>query len=89
MVILENFKVSKGYETWKKAFLDNQKIRGKHDIKVLAFGQSEMDNDHVYTVIDIPSLEVIKNLMKEPEMTKLGEQAGVIFETQEMITIKE
>ena len=55
----------------------------------MAFGQNEMVNDHVYTVIDIPSLEVIKNLMKEPEMTKLGEQAGVIFETQEMITIKE
>ena len=64
-------------------------MREKHDIKVLAFGQNEMDNDHFYTVIDIPSLEVIKNLMKEPEMTKLREQAGVIFETQEMIAIKE
>mgnify|MGYP001232588281 CR=1 FL=1 len=48
-----------------------------------------MDNDHVYTLINVPSLEVMQNLNKEPKMTKLREQAGVIFETQEMITIKE
>ncbi len=89
MVIIGNFKVSQGYEAWKKAFLENQKMREKHGIKVLAFGQNKMDNDHVYTVIDVPSLEVMQNLMKEPKMIKLREQAGVISETQEMITIKE
>ena len=89
MVIIGNFKVSKGYETWKQAFLDNHEMREKHGIKVLAFGTNEADSDHVYTVIDIPSLEIMQNLMKEPEMIKLREQAGVNSETQEMITIKE
>ena len=42
MVIIGNFKVSKGYETWKKAFLDNHSMREKHGIKVLAFGQNKM-----------------------------------------------
>ena len=42
MVIIGNFKVSKGYETWKQAFFDNHKMREKHGIKVLAFGQNEI-----------------------------------------------
>ena len=89
MVIIGNFKVSKGYETWKQAFLDNHEMREKHGIKVLAFGTNEADSDHVYTVIDVPSMEIMQNLMKEPEMIKLRENAGVIAETQEMVRINE
>ena len=89
MVIIGNFKVSKGYESWNKAFLANEKIRQYHGIKVLAYGQNEMDSDNVYTVTEVPSLETMQNLMKEPEMLKLREDAGVIAETQEMVRIKE
>ena len=89
MVIIGNFKVSKGYETWKQAFLDNHEMREKHGIKVLAYGKNETDSNHVYTVIDVPSLEIMQNLMKEPEMIKLRENAGVIAETQEMVRINE
>ena len=89
MIIIGNFKVSKGYETWKQAFLDNHEMREKYGIIVLAFGKNETDSDHVYTVIDVPSLEIMQNLMKEPEMIKLRENAGVISETQEMVTIQE
>ena len=89
MVIIGNFKISKGYETWKQAFLDNHEMREKHGIKVLAFGTNEADSDHVYTVIDVPSLEIMQNLMKEPEMIKLRENGGVIAETQEMVKINE
>ena len=42
MVIIGNFKVSKGYETWKQAFLDNHEMREKHGIKVLAYGKASM-----------------------------------------------
>jgi hypothetical protein len=89
MVIIGNFKVSKGYQAWKKAFLANEKMRQEHGIKVLAYGQNEMDSDNVYTVTEVPSLETMQNLMKEPEMLKLREDAGVIAETQEMVRIKE
>ena len=45
MVIIGNFKVSKGYKIWKKAFLENEKMRKEHGIKVLAYGQNEMNSD--------------------------------------------
>ena len=32
MVIIGNFKVSKGYEAWKKAFLANEKMRKDYEI---------------------------------------------------------
>ena len=43
-------------------------MREKYGIKVLDFGQNEMDDYHIHTIIDVPSLEVMQNLMKEPEM---------------------
>ena len=79
MVIIGNFKVSKGYETWKQAFLDNHEMREKHGIKVLAFGKNETDSDHVYTVIDVPSLEIMQNLMKEPEMIKFHQSIKIFI----------
>ena len=38
MVIIGNFKVSKGYETWKQAFLDNHEMREKHGTAAAATG---------------------------------------------------
>ena len=38
ILFIQIYKTSKGYEAWKKDFLENQKMRGKHGIKVLAFG---------------------------------------------------
>ena len=89
MVIIGNFKVSKGYKIWKKAFLENEKMRKEYGIKVLAYGQNAMNSNHIYTVIDVPSLETMQKLMQDPEMIKLRENAGVISESQEMIQLKE
>ena len=89
MVIIGNFKVSRGYRVWKEAFLANEKMRKEYGIKVLAYGQNEVDIDNIYTVTEVPSIEIMQNLMKEPEMIKLREDAGVIAETQEMVRIIE
>ena len=89
MVIIGNFKVSRGYKVWKEAFLANEKMRKDYGIKVLAYGQNEVDIDNIYTVTEVPSIETMQNLMKEPEMVKLREDAGVIAETQEMVRIIE
>ena len=59
------------------------------ELRFLHLVKNKMESDHIYTVIDVPSLEVMQNLMKEPEMIKLRENAGVISETQEMVTIQE
>ena len=33
-----NFEISKGYQTWKEAFLKNEAMRQRHNVKVLAYG---------------------------------------------------
>ena len=59
-------------------------MRQRHNVKILAYGHEE---NNVYSVIELPSLETMQNMLKEPEMLELKENAGVIFETQKIIKL--
>ena len=89
MKLIMNFEVSKGYETWKKAFLDNEPMRQRHNINLLAFGHADDNVNNVYSVIEIPAMEVMQDMLKDPDMVTLRENAGVILETQSMIKLVE
>ena len=89
MKLIMNFEVSKGYETWKKAFLDNEPMRQRHNINLLAYGHADDNENNVYSVIEIPAMEVMQDMLKDPDMVTLRESAGVILETQSMIKLVE
>jgi sortase (surface protein transpeptidase) len=89
MKLIMNFEVSKGYETWKKAFLDNEPMRQRHNINLLAYGHADDNENNVYSVIEIPAMEVMQDMLKDPDMVTLRENAGVILETQSMIKLVE
>jgi len=82
MKIIMNFEISKGYQTWKEAFLKNEAMRQRHNVKVLAYGHEEGNENNVYSVTELPSLETMQEMLKKPEMIELRENAGVVFETQ-------
>ena len=82
MQIIMNFEISKGYQTWKSSFLKSEPIRQKYNVKILAYGHEKNNENNVYSVIELPSLKTMQNMLKEPEMIELRENAGVIFETQ-------
>ena len=89
MKLIMNFEVSKGYETWKKAFLANEPMRQSHNINLLAYGQADDNENNIYSVIEIPAMEVMQDMLKDPDMVTLRENAGVILETQSMIKLVE
>ena len=89
MKIITNFEISKGYSVWKEAFVKNEPMRQKHTIKTLAYGHEEGNENNVYSVLEIPSMETMQELLKEPEMIELRENAGVVFETQKMTKLVE
>ena len=71
----------------EKFFLKNKPIRQRYNVKILAHRHKENNENNVYSVIELPSLETMQNMLKEPEMIELRENAGVIFETQKMIKL--
>ena len=89
MKIIMNLEVSKGCSTWKEAFLNNEDNRQRHKVKVLAYDHEEGNENRVHAVLEIPSIETMQEMLKDPDMIKKRENAGVIVETQKMIKLVE
>ena len=47
MKIIMNLEVSKGYSIWKEVFLNNEDNRQRHNVKVLAYGHEEGNENKV------------------------------------------
>ena len=87
MKVITSVELSKGYEHWKELFLSNEDFRKENQINVVAYGHEAENENKVWAVMDIPSMEHMMGLMNKPEMTKLREEAGAILETQKMIKL--
>ena len=49
----------------------------------------EGNENKIQAVLEIPSMETMKEMLKDPDMMKMRENASVIFETQKMIKLVE
>ena len=88
MINIASFKVLKGYEHWKKVFMDEEffKRREEAGVKILAKG-FDAQNDRVYVIQELDSMEVIQNAMaKNQEKIK---EAGVDMSTMQMIPLQD
>ena len=89
MKIISNVELSLGYPHWKKKMLANEQFRKENKINLIAFGHEEDNENKVWVVMDVPSMEHMANVISKPEMVKLREEAGAILETQKMIKLVE
>ncbi|MDG2299143.1 MAG: hypothetical protein P8L40_05925 [Planktomarina sp.] len=89
MKIITNVELSLGYEHWKKLMLENEKFRQENQINLLAYGHEEGNENKVWAVTEVPSMEHLAGVMNKPEMLKVREEAGAIIETQKMIKLVE
>ena len=51
MKIIMNLEVSKGYSIWKEVFLNNEDNRQRHNVKVLAYGHEEGNENKIHAVL--------------------------------------
>ena len=89
MKIITNVKLSRGYQHWKQKMLENEKFRQENQINLVAYGHEEDNENKVWAVMDVPSMEHMASIINKPEMIKLREEAGAIIETQKMIKLIE
>ena len=89
MKIIISAKITEGYSKWREAFVSADALRGKYDMKVLAWGHPKGDENKVYQVVEVESMERMQEAIKDPEIENLRLNAGVDFETQEVIVLEE
>ena len=89
MKIIMNVEINEGYEKWKQLFLSADDAREKYGIKVLAYGHPKDNENKVYQVLEVESMEKMQEAMQDPEIAKARTDAGVNLDTQEIVFLVE
>ena len=89
MKIIMNVEISDGYEKWKQLFESTDDAREKYGVKVLAYGHPKDNENKVYQVLEIETMEKMQDALKDPEIAKARTEAGVKLDSQEVIFLVE
>ena len=89
MKIIMNVEINEGYEKWKQLFLSADDAREKYGIKVLAYGHPKDNENKIYQVLEVESMEKMQEAMQDPEIAKARTDAGVNLESQELVFLVE
>ena len=88
MINIASFKVLNGYEHWKTVFMDEEFVKRREEagVKILAIG-FDAQNDRVYVIQELDSMEVIQNAMAKNQEKIM--EAGVDMSTMQMIHLQD
>ena len=89
MKLIMNVEITEGYEKWKKLFLSVDAQREKYGVKVLAYGHPKDNENKIYQVLEIESMERMQKGLADPVLAKLRTDAGVKLDTQEIVFLVE
>ena len=89
MKIIMNVEINEGYEKWKQLFISADDAREKYGIKVLAYGHPKDNENKVYQVLEVESMEKMQEAMQDPEIAKARTDAGVNLDSQEIVFLVE
>ena len=89
MNIIISAEVTKGYELWKNLFLSTDSQREKYGVKVLAYRHDQNNENKIYKVLEVESMERMKEGLQDPEIAKLRTDAGVNLDSQEVVFLVE
>ncbi len=89
MKIIMNVEINEGYEKWKQLFVSADDAREKYGIKVLAYGHPKDNENKIYQVLEVESMEKMQEAMQDPEIAKARTDAGVNLDTQEIVFLVE
>ena len=89
MKLIISAELTKGYELWKNLFLSTDSQREKYGITVLAYGHPKDNDNKVYQVLEVESMEKMQEGLQDPEIAKLRTDAGVNLDSQEVVLLVE
>tara|TARA_B100000900_G_C20448830_1_gene662265 strand:+ start:119 stop:394 length:276 start_codon:yes stop_codon:yes gene_type:complete len=88
MKIITNAEITKGYQYWKEMFNSNESLRRDYGVNVIAYGHPQGNDNEIYTVIEVESMDKMQEMLQTPQMVKLRTEAGVNLDTQKFIILE-
>ena len=85
MKMIINVEITQGYEKWKNLLLSVDDLREKHGMKLLAYGHDKENENSVYQVLDVSSMESMQEAMQDQEIAKMRTDAGVYLDSQTVV----
>ena len=89
MKLIITAELTQGYELWKNLFLATDSQREKYGVKVLAYGHAQDNENKIYQVVEVESMERMQEGLQDPEIAKLRTDAGVNLDSQEVVFLVE
>ena len=89
MKIIMNVEITEGYAKWKQLFESADAAREKYGVKVLAYGHPKDNENKIYQVLEVESMEKMQEAMQDPEIAKARTDAGVNLDSQEIVFLVE
>ena len=86
MKIYISQELEKGYDHWKKIFDSLESLRQEAEIRTIVVAR-EANLNKMHCIMEIPSMEVIKEFMMRPENKESMKNAGVKMEGRVMIPL--
>ena len=76
-----------GYDHWKKIFDSLESLRQEAGIRTIVVAREAENSNKMHCIMEIPSMEVIKEFMMRPENQEAMKNAGVKMEGRVMIPL--
>ena len=89
MKIIMNVEIREGYAKWKQLIESADDPREKYREKLLAYAHPKDNENKVYQVLEVPSIETMQDALKDPDLIKLRTDAGVNLDSQEVVFLVE
>lgn len=89
MKLIITAELTQGYELWKNLFLSTDSKREEYGVKVLAYGHPHDNENKMYQVVEVESMERMQEALQDPEIAKLRTDAGVNLDSQEVVFLVE
>ena len=81
MIVKMGIDLARGFEPWKKMFINNEHRLNAHGGRLI-FAGTEKDYDNKLTVImDFDSPDALKSFAADEELSKIRADAGAMLET--------
>ena len=87
MKIYLSQELENGYEHWKKIFDSLESQRQEVGINTIVVACEAENSNKMHCIMEIPSMEVIKEFMTRPENQEAMKKAGVKMEGRAMIPL--
>ena len=87
MKIYISQELENGYDHWKKIFDSLESQRQEVGIKTIVVACEAENSNKIHCIMEIPSMDVVKEFMTRPENQEAMKNAGVKMEGRVMIPL--